>query len=575
MQRHGGRNVELNFRIKLILFIIFCAAGVILVRLFFLQAISGAYYRAQASRQQNFSQILDPRRGNIYLRERNGGLFPLASTKEGYLLFINPRILKDVEDVYEKLSKISPLEKGDFFMRSSKTDDPYEEIAHKLDRASAEKIQALKIQGVGVSPEEWRVYPAKSMAAHVVGFLGYKGDELSGRYGVERYFEDALKGKVGYLDGAHSAGGILLELGKNIFDPPKEGYDVILTLEPNVQAFLEKKLSDVRKEWNPARGGGIILEPKTGKIIAMASFPNFDPNSYGQAESLEVFVNPQVESQFEFGSVFKTLTMAAGINERVVTQDSAYFDKGYLDLDGYKIQNFDKKGRGLTTMQDVLNESLNTGAAFVAQKLGKDNMRKYFTAYGLAEKTGITLPGEIAGNILNLNSPRDVEYATAAFGQGIAVTPLEFTRATAALANGGKIMKPYIVERIIRPGLGDIITFPEEVRQVLTPETSETISAMLSKVADNALLGGAVKFTNWTTAAKTGTAEIPLQNKKGYSEDYLHSFLAYAPAFDSRFLLFLYIERPEGVQYASQSLGKYYEQIMQFLLTYYDVPPDR
>jgi len=562
-------------RIRLVFAIVLAGAALIIACLFFLQVVSGEYYKTQASRQQNFSQILTPRRGEIYLSDRKGNLLSLASTKEGYLLFINPQKIKEPEAVLAKLNPLVPLERENFLKRAAKTGDPYEVVAHRLDRAAALAIEELEIEGVGIVPEEWRTYPLKSLAAHVVGFLGYKDDELIGRYGLEHYFEDELRGNDGYLDADLSAGGVLLELGKNLFEPPEEGHDLVLTIDPNVQVFFEKKLKSIQEKWNPSGGGGIILDPETGKILALAAFPNFDPNTYGETQDLATFINPLVENIFEFGSVFKPLTMAAALNERVLTPQTTYFDKGYLILDGYKIENFDQKGRGETTMQKVLEESLNTGAAFAAGKLGKENMRKYFTAYGLGEKTGVELPGEVAGNLSNLSSKRDVEYATASFGQGVSATPLEFARAVAALANSGKLMKPYLVERIVRPGREDVITEPEVAREVLTPETSETISKMLVKVVDDALLGGTVKFKRFTAAAKTGTAQIPLKDAKGYSEEYLHSFFGWAPGFDAKFLVFLYMEKPQGVRYASQSLGPSWAEIMQFLLTYYEVPPDR
>ena len=562
-------------RIRLVFAIVLAGAALIIARLFFLQVVSGEYYKTQASRQQNFSQILTPRRGEIYLSDRKGNTLSLASTKEGYLLFINPQKIKEPEAVLAKLNPLVPLERENFLKRAAKTGDPYEVVAHRLDRAAALAIEELEIEGVGIVPEEWRTYPLKSLAAHVVGFLGYKDDELIGRYGLEHYFEDELRGNDGYLDADLSAGGVLLELGKNLFEPPEEGHDLVLTIDPNVQVFFEKKLKSIQEKWNPSRGGGIILDPQTGKILALAAFPSFDPNTYGETQDLATFINPMVENIFESGSVFKPLTMAAALNERVLTPQTTYFDKGYLILDGYKIENFDQKGRGETTMQKVLEESLNTGAAFAAGKLGKENMRKYFTAYGLGEKTGVELPGEVAGNLSNLSSKRDVEYATASFGQGVSATPLEFARAIAALANGGKLMKLYLVERIVRPGREDVITEPEVVREVLTPETSETISKMLVKVVDDALLGGTVKFKRFTAAAKTGTAQIPLKDAKGYSEEYLHSFFGWAPGFDAKFLVFLYMEKPQGVRYASQSLGPSWAEITQFLLTYYEIPPDR
>src|SRR3989338_7688172 len=562
-------------RIRLVFAIVLAGAALIIARLFFLQVVSGEYNKPQASRQQNFSQILTPRRGEIYLSDRKGNTLSLASTKEGYLLFINPQKIKEPEAVLAKLNPLVPLERENFLKRAAKTGDPYEVVAHRLGRATALAIEELEIEGVGIVPEEWRTYPLKSLAAHVVGFLGYKDDELIGRYGLEHYFEDELRGNDGYLDADLSAGGALLELGKNLFEPPEEGHDLVLTIDPNVQVFFEKKLKSIQEKWNPSRGGGIILDPQTGKILALAAFPSFDPNTYGETQDLATFINPMVENIFEFGSVFKPLTMAAALNERVLTPQTTYFDKGYLILDGYKIENFDRNGRGETTMQKVLEESLNTGATFAAGKLGKENMRKYFTAYGLGEKTGVDLPGEVTGNLSNLYSKRDVEYATASFGQGVSATPLEFARSVAALANGGKIMKPYLVERIVRPGREDVITEPEVVREVITPETSETISKMLVKVVDDALLGGTVKFERFTSAAKTGTAQIPLKNAKGYSEEYLHSFFGWAPGFDAKFLVFLYIEKPQGIRYASQSLTPTWQEIMQFLLTYYEVPPDR
>ncbi|MBI4059691.1 penicillin-binding protein 2 [Candidatus Giovannonibacteria bacterium] len=570
-----ARNEDTNNRIRFAFGIIVLFAALIMARLFFLQVVSGSYYKTQAQRQQNFSQILTPRRGNIYMRERSGELMPVVSTKEGYLAYINPKKLQNPKAVYEKLSGIITLDEKDFFERASKPDDPYEVVARRFERDAARKIEELELAGVGIAPEEWRIYPAKTLASHVIGFLGYKNDELEGRYGIERFYENELRGREGYREADRSAGGILLELGRSLFSPPEEGKDIVLTLEPNVQAFLERKLSEIREKWQPARGGGIILEPKTGKILAMAVFPNFDPNNYGKTQDLKTFVNPLVENVFELGSVFKPLTMAAALNENAVTPETTYFDKGYLILDNYRIENFDQKGRGEVTMQKVLEESLNTGAAFAAEKLGKENMRKYFLNYGLDEKTGITLPGEVSGNLSNLYSKREVEYATASFGQGVAVTPLEFANAIAALANGGKLMRPYVVERIIRPGKEDVVIEPEVVREVIRPQTSETISKMLVKVANDALLGGTVKLKHWTAAAKTGTAQIPLENAKGYSEDFLHSFFAWAPGFDAKFLLFLYIEKPQGVKYASQSLSYFYKEIMQFLLTYYEVPPDR
>lgn len=557
-------------------FLIFLVLGLIItIRLFFLQVISGEYFRTLAVRQYNFFGDISPRRGDIFLTDKNNDLYSAASTKEGYLLYINPDKLVDSEDAYAKLKNYLELDKEDFIMRAAKKADPYEVISHKIDKKIAEKVNALKITGVGTAPEEWRSYPSKTLASHVLGFLGYKNDELEGRYGVERYYEDVLKGKAGYISDNRSGAGMLIDIGRNFFSPPSEGYDVVLTLERNVQAYLEKNIEEIDKKWKPSEVGGIILEPATGKILAMAAYPNFDPNSYGKTESLETFKNPLVENIYEFGSVYKPLTIAAGINEKLVTPETTYKDEGFVAIDGAVIKNFDGRGRGTINLQRVINESLNTGAVFVAQKLGKENMRKYFLNFGIGEKTEITLPGEVSGNVSNLYSKHDVEYFTASFGQGVATTPLAFVKAFSALANGGKLMRPYIVERVVRPGMGSIINEPKMEREVISPETAESITTMLVKAVDEALLAGKTKFKNWTSAAKTGTAEIPLKDKKGYSNESLHSFIAFAPAYNAKFILFLYMLRPQGNAFSSVTLAPYYEDIMRFLLTYYEIPPDR
>jgi cell division protein FtsI/penicillin-binding protein 2 len=227
-------------------------------------------------------------------------------------------------------------------------------------------------------------------------------------------------------------------------------------------------------------------------------------------------------------------------------------------------------------MQEVLNQSLNTGAVFVMQKIGKEKFREYLIKFGFGEKTGIDLPNEVTGLISNLNSNKDIEYGSASFGQGIALTPIEMASALSALANGGVLMKPYIVEKIKLKNASDIEIKPKERRRVLKKETSEEINRMLIKVTDEALLNGTVKMEHYTIAAKTGTAQLLQKDKKGYSEDeYIHTFFGYAPGFNAKFLTFLILKNPKEVKYASQSLGKPFMDITKFLLDYYEIPPDR
>lgn len=367
----------------------------------------------------------------------------------------------------------------------------------------------------------------------------------------------------------------MIDLGKKIFSSPQEGQDIVLTINIDVQLFLEETLEKAQKKWKAQSGVGLIIEPRTGKILAMAARPDFNPNKYGEADDLSIFVNPLVERIYEFGSVFKPLTMAAALDKKAITPETKYYDRGYLVLNNRRIENYDGKGRGEVDMQKVLEESLNTGAVFAMQKLGKENFYDYMIKYGFDSKTDIELPGEAIGDLGNLDTPRDIEYATASYGQGIAVSPLTVVRAFGALANGGNLMKPYIVERVIKSDRLDYAVEPKIQNRAISEETSETISRMLVKVVDDALLDGTVKNPRYTIAAKTGTAFIPKKDGPGYSDESLHSFFGYAPGFDAKFLIFLFLEKPREVKYASQSLTEPFMEIMNFLFNYYEVPPDR
>ncbi|MBI2628046.1 MAG: penicillin-binding protein 2 [Candidatus Niyogibacteria bacterium] len=576
-------------RINWVFLFSFFLGGSLLARLFFLQIISGGYYQSVASRQRNYSAVLEPRRGNIYFQNKSGELITAAGTKEGYDIYINPRLLNetnaDAEALYKKLEVIFPLkadqplaEKLDreyFFNRLKRINDPFEIIVKNVEEEKAVLVRDLKIDGVGLAPTEWRYYPAGKTASHVLGFLGYNGDQLEGRYGIEQYFEEVIKGKKGYIEGEKSAQGFLIDLGKKILNLPQEGQDVVLTINIDVQLFLEETLGKTRQKWRAKSAAGIIIEPRTGKVLAMASQPDFDPNKYGEAEDLSVFVNPLVERIYEFGSVFKPLTMAAALDKGVITPETKYYDRGYLILNNRRIENYDGKGRGEVDMQKVLEESLNTGAVFAMQKLGKENFYDYMQKYGFDFQTDIELPGEAVGNLSNLDTSRDIEYATASYGQGIAVSPLAVTRAFGVLANGGNLIKPYIVERIIKSGRLDYAAEPKLQSRAISEGTAETISRMLVKVVDDALLGGTLKNPRYTIAAKTGTAFIPKKDSPGYSDESLHSFFGYAPGFDAKFLIFLFLEKPQEVRYASQSLAESFMKIMDFLFDYYAVPPDR
>ena len=338
---------------------------------------------------------------------------------------------------------------------------------------------------------------------------------------------------------------------------------------------MEKILDDAFVKWEAERAGAVVIDPQTGRIIAMAFRPTFDPNHYGAEKSLDVFINPAIEHVYELGSTFKPLTMAAGVDLGKVSPKTTYFDAGYLIINGRRIENYDGKGRGTVDMQTVLNESLNTGAVFAMRQIGVGPFKDYLYRFGLADKTGIELPGEVAGNLANLESGREIESATASFGQGVAVTPLAFLRAVSALANGGKLVRPFIIEKILFDGAPDAVTEPQIKEGSVKPQTSEEITRMLVKVVDEALVGGTLKNEHYSIAAKTGTAQLPSKSGPGYSDEYLHSFFGYAPAYNAKFAIVMFLVKPQGARYASQTLSEPFMETMKFLLNYYNVPPDR
>ncbi len=557
----------LNIGLLLIYFVLVGKLG-------YLQIAQGEFYRDKAERQYTTPPGGFFDRGTIFFTEKTGRKISAATVISDYTLAIDPSKIIDGDMLADKLATVVSFDRADFIYKASNKSNQYKIIIKHLGEKEVEKIRALNEKGIILEKDKKRFYPGGIIAAQVLGFVGSSGETVSGRYGLERFYDKTLM-RAGNDTSSNFFADLFLRAGSTILSDREREGDLVTTIEPTVQGMLERALlDDVFKKYNAAQAMGIIMNPKTGEIYAMAVAPTYDPNFFAKEKNLTVFVNPLVEGVYEMGSIIKPLTLAAGIDAGVITASTTYNDKGFRIFDTERISNFDGKVRGVVSMQEVLNQSLNTGAAFTMERLGKDRFRSYFKAYGFDTKTGIDLPNERVGRLDNLSTSRDIEYATASFGQGISMTPIGTIRALAALANGGVLVTPHIVKQT-EYGLGITRDFsPSAQMRVLKKETADEISRMLTVAVDKALLGGTVKQDRYSIAAKTGTAQ---QVEDGnYSEtNFLHTFFGYFPAQDPKFIVFLAVKNPRGEQYASNTLTPPFMQITKFLLNYYEIPPDR
>lgn len=556
-----------------VIFFVFIALAII-IQLFRLQVVFAKKYTQKAENQyvDTSTSLFD--RGSIYFTRKDGTLLSAATVSTGFKVAVNPSLVKNADEVYQALEPYTDIPKEDFIKKITKEHSTYVEVAFKLTDLEAKDIKDKKIQGVYLYPQSWRKYPGGRLASQVLGFIGFKGDVVSGQYGLEREYDDVL---------ATSSGSGIVNFFAEIFsniktdtvqDNRKIG-NLVTTIEPIVQAYLEKSLSNLKKEWGSEQVGGVIMDPKNGEIIALANMPDFDPNSFNTEKSPKVFSNPIVESVFEPGSVMKTVTMSIGLDTHAINPDTHYTDRGIVELDTEKIYNAGKKSYGYVSMQDVLNKSLNTGATFVMQQVGKNVFRDYLYKFNINKKTDVDLPNEVSNMVKNLESPRDVEYATASFGQGIALTPISAVRTFAVLANGGYLVTPHIVKKIqYSDGTEKELTY-EKGAQVISKDTTDRLSRMLVTVVDRGLLGGTVKLAHHTAAAKTGTAQIVGPNGQYYDNLYLHTMMSFFPAYDARYVMFVYNLKPNADEFSARTLGPMSMDIGQFLMTYYNVPGDR
>lgn len=569
-------NARLKLRARILLIAILFFAVSIIANLYRIQIIKGEYYSKKANDQyvRPVSSLID--RGSIFFSTKDGTNVQVASIKTGYQVFINPDKIKNPEAIFEALSEYIKIDKSDYLNKVKKVEDPYEELVDQIEESKALSIKGLGILGLGVTKESWRIYPADKMASHEVGILGESASStlVVGKYGLERSYENVLRRKK-VSSNTNALAQLFIDLKEVPSDGEKEG-DIVTSLELTTQKYLEKVLLEIDEAWHPDLVGGIVMNPNNGEIIAMSSLPTFDPNNISNIQDIGVLSNPLVESVYEMGSIVKPLTMAVALDNGAVYPDSTYEDTGTMTLSGKEIANHDRKARGIVSMQEILSQSLNVGAATIALEVGKEAFSKYFIGLGFGSKTGIDLPNEASGLVNNLRTGRDVEIATIAYGQGVAVSPISITRSLSVLANGGYLVTPHLVKEI-KYSDGSIKKIePNKSKRVISKKSTEDVTKMLVKVVDKSLLNGSIKNDRYSISAKTGTAQIANPKGGGYYEDkFLHSFFGYFPAYKPRFIVFLYQVNPKETDYAANTLTMPFDKLSKFLISYFDIAPDR
>jgi len=554
------------------LFFLFIGSG-LLWQLYRIQVRDYVLWSEQAKRQRLSTFDLKSERGEIFLHD-NGVPYPLAVNREYMAVYVVPREVRDAREVARELASVLDKDEEEIFRKFSDPTDPFEMVKRRLNDDEVAGIRALSLKGVSLLAEKYRYYPAGNLASHIVGFAGLGEQGGAGGYGIEAAFDSELKGKLSRVHEERDAGGRWISLSNSRSDVPDHGDVLTLTIDRVIQHETEKIVQEYKEKHKADAMTAIVMEPATGKILAMANAPDFDPNKYAETEDFSLFLNPAVSATYEAGSVMKPITMAIGIDEQKVAPTTEYTDTGSVSESGYTVRNSEGKVYGRSTMTKVLEESINTGMIFVERSVGHTVFAERLRRFGFGEKTGVRLPAESGGNLHNLNDFRiGIQFYTAAYGQGITVTPLQVVTAYAALANGGVLMRPQIVESI-RHADGSVETVePIEVRRVIRKETSETIGHMLRSVVVNGH-GKRAGVPGYEVVGKTGTAQVARTDGGGYEEGKtIGSFAGYAPRENPRFVVLMKVDNPKDVQWAESSAAPAFGQLMRFLLEYARIEP--
>ncbi|MBI4138899.1 penicillin-binding protein 2 [Candidatus Uhrbacteria bacterium] len=571
------RRPESETRLRVLSWLLLLPLLAVVGRLVQFQILEHETFAAFASDQHDLEEKLLPKRGRIFVRDRTDErLYPLAANREAWTVYAAPKYMKDPVAVAHELAPILQMPDVDLVARLTKADDPYELLVRQAPSDLVDQLKQKSLEGIGYLRTVARLYPETSVSGQLIGFVAMdEQNALVGKYGVEGGFQELLAGRPGSLVAEKDAGGRRLAIGDSKIQNAVDGSDIVLTIDRAIQYEACTRIKGAVERHGADGGSIVVMDPATGAILAMCSFPDFEPAEYGKVKDLSVLNNPVLFSAYEPGSVFKPFTMAAAIDAEKISPKTTYTDTGSEEIDGHTIRNSDGKANGVQTMTQALEASLNTATIFAERQIGKDVFRSYVESFGFGTKTGIEITPEGKGNISSLAKKGSIFAATASYGQGITVTPLQILAGYAALGNGGRLMKPYIVAEIIHPDGSREKTKPVEVSRPIGARTSRLISGMLVAVVENGH-GRRAGVPGYWVAGKTGTAQVAKKDGAGYEEDEtIGSFAGYAPASDPKFAMLVKIDHPRDVQWAESSAAPLFGQMAKFLLTYLQVPPER
>lgn len=549
-------------RLLLLLFAIFFVA--IVCKLFYLQILHPA-----GSSVDNYlrTTTIYPERGNIYDRNHN----PLVLNQNSYLLYAEPKKITDIADTATKLAAVLHVDEASIEAKIDPT-KVWVSLQSGIEEDIKKNIDALHLNGIGFNYNMKRYYPEASLSAHLLGFVGKNtAGENVGYFGLEGFYDKDLKGIPGLVETERDLMGNPIFFGTQHRVEAENGRDLQLSLDKTVQKITKQKLKDGMDMYKAKSGCVIVANPMNMQILALTCLPDYDNSIYYQYTQKD-FENTAISELYEPGSTFKPFVMAAALEEKAIKPNDFYDETGPVPVGEYNIRTWNDQYEGKISMTRILEKSSNVGMVYIGKQLGNEKLYSYIKKYGFGDLTGIDLQGEAPGYIRPKNNWYPIDYSTATFGQGIAVTPIQMIRAFSSLVNGGKIIKPSIVEKIISSDNENDLR-PKVERTVINNITVETIKKMLVSTVEN----GEVKWAKpkgYTIGGKTGTAQVPIAGHYDPTKT-IASFIGFAPVANPKFIALVILHEPQASQWGSETAAPIFFEIAKDLIVYYNITPDQ